>query len=351
MVFLLTGSRVVKRFVVNDHVLKMIPLLDGSRTVEQLCDLVGPGSREAADEVTGALDVMRRERLLSVVDGPADAVPPDDADLERHDRQIRLFQDLCDEGLSADSRGIELQRRLRRATAVVCGLGGVGSWLVQGLAAAGVGTLRVCDFDRVERSNLGRQILYSTSDIGRLKTEAAAERVAVIDPQVRVEPVTRRITSPGDLSDLIAGADVVVGCGDQPSPYVLAGWIAAACMSSTARPAPVPHIVGGSYAYHVGILGTTVIPGTTACWQCVRAETANDHGREGLETIVARRAVGAASAPMSGLVGLALTWEAMRVLAGLPPALANSWSELDFWNLRVDTRAIPRRPDCPVCGG
>lgn len=209
VVFLLTGSRVVKRFVVNDHVLKLIPLLDGSRTVEQLCDQVGAGSREAADEVMKALDVMRRERLLSVVDGSWDAAlldTGDDAELKRYDRQIRLFQDLCDEGLSSGGRGIDLQRRLQQATAVVCGLGGVGSWLVQGLAAAGVGTLRICDFDQVEVSNLGRQILYSTSDIGRLKTEAAAERVAVVNPHVRVEPVTRRITSPDDLSATCSGS-------------------------------------------------------------------------------------------------------------------------------------------------
>lgn len=92
-----------------------------------------------------------------------------------------------------------------------------------------------------------------------------------------------------------------------------------------------------------------MLPGTTACWQCVRTETANDHSREGLETIVARPAVAAVSAPMSGLIGLALTWEAMRVLVGLPPALTDKWSELDFLELQVNTRAIVRRPGCPMC--
>jgi molybdopterin/thiamine biosynthesis adenylyltransferase len=343
LVFLVTGGRLVKRFAVDDHVVRLIPLLDGTRTVEQLCDLAGAGRAE----ITQALDVMRQERLLSVVDGvDVEPVGIGAGEIERYDRQIRLFQDLCDEGASADRHGIDLQRRLRESTAVVCGLGGLGSWLVQGLAVAGVGTIRVCDFDRVEASNLGRQILYATQDVGRLKTEAAVERVAAINPYVRVEPVERRITGPHDLADLVDGAGIVVGCADQPSPYETAGWVAAACMPPAGN---VPHIVGGSYSYHVGVLGTTVLPGATACWQCVRSETANDHGRAGLHTLVGRRAVSGVSAPMSGLVGLALTWEVVRVLSGLPPAMTNTWSEFDFWTLRVNTRAIPRRPDCAMC--
>jgi molybdopterin/thiamine biosynthesis adenylyltransferase len=344
--FLLTGSRVVKRFAVDDTVMALIPLLDGSRTVEQLCDVMGNGSPKAAGAVIQALEVMRHERLLSLVDD-IDTAGLRAEEAERHDRQIRLFQDFCDEGLCTDRHGIDLQRRLRDATAVVVGLGGLGSWLVQGLAVAGVGTLRLCDFDRVERSNLGRQILYSADDIGRLKTDAAVERVAAINPHVRVEAVERKITSPRDLDDLVVDADIVIGCADRPSPAEIARWITDACMPPAAN---IPHIIGGSYAYNVGILGTTVIPGETACWHCVRAGTADDHGREDLDTLVGRRAVSGVSAPMSGLIGLALTWEAMRVLTGLPPALCNAWGELNFWDLRVNTRAIPRRSTCSACG-
>ncbi|GAA3597366.1 hypothetical protein GCM10022419_095760 [Nonomuraea rosea] len=340
LLFIFSASRTVKRFAVNEVALRLLPLLDGSRTLTDLYELASP------EELRPILDVLREERILSgssdIAADAADALGS--APAERYDRQLRLFQDFCDEGLSDLPSGVDLQRALGAATVAVCGAGGLGGWVLHALAAAGAGTIRVCDFDRVEPSNLTRQVLFTTADVGRPKTEAAAERMRAVNPGIAVEPVERKITCPEDLADVVAGADLLVNCADQPDPIALAAIVSAACQPS------VPHIMGASYAYHVGILGTTIIPGRTPCWECVRAETLADHGRDRAVTYIARRERAGVTGPQSGMVGNLLAWEAIRVLTGLPPALAGRWAEFDYWPLSVHERPIPRRPDCPVCG-
>ncbi|HEU5160130.1 MAG TPA: TOMM precursor leader peptide-binding protein [Streptosporangiaceae bacterium] len=340
LLFLFSANRTVKRFAVNEVALRLLPLLDGTRTLTDLYELASP------EELRPILDVLREERILSgtsdIAADAADALGSVQAD--HYDRQLRLFQDFCDEGLSDLPGGVDLQRALGAATIAVCGAGGLGSWVLHSLAAAGTGTIRVCDFDRVEPSNLTRQVLFAATDVGRPKTEAAAERLRTINPHIAVEPIERKITCPDDLEDVVAGVDLLVNCADQPDPIALATVVSAACQPT------VPHIMGASYAYHVGILGTTIIPGKTACWECVRTETLADHGRDRAVTYISRRERAGVAGPLSGMVGNLLAWEAIRVLTGLPPALSDRWVEFDYWPLRVQERPVPRRPGCPVCG-
>ncbi|MGP4096419.1 HesA/MoeB/ThiF family protein [Nonomuraea sp. KM90] len=108
--------------------------------------------------------------------------------------------------------------------------------------------------------------------------------------------------------------------------------------------------MGTGYAYHVGVLGTSILPGRTPCWSCVRAETFADHGCDGMRTLVGKREKAGAMGMLSGLVGNILAWEAIRILAGLEPALAGRWCEVDFWSLEIRSRTIPRRPGCSTCG-
>jgi molybdopterin/thiamine biosynthesis adenylyltransferase len=347
LLFLFSASRLVKRFVVDDLVIRALPKLDGTNTVADLVDALGGDPASTIEDLHVMLGVLEDENILSKV-SDHNAVAAGTLGTSRaefYDRQVRILQDFCDEGLGESTEGAVLQQRIGQATAVVCGLGGTGSWVAHSLAAAGVGTLRLCDFDRVEPSNLTRQVLFSMSDIGRLKTEAAADRIGAINPYVRVQAFNREIQCSGDLADLVVGADVVINAADQPSPNSISAWVAQGCW-----PTAVPHIMGSGYSYNMGILGTTILPGETACWECVRAETFTDHGRDRSTTFIGRRERGGALGPLSGLVGNILAWEGIRVIAGLPAGLAGQWAELDYWPLQVRTRDIPRRPHCPNCG-
>ncbi|WP_143043586.1 HesA/MoeB/ThiF family protein [Nonomuraea jiangxiensis] len=346
----------MKRFTADDFVVQVVTLLDGSRTVAEIERLARGGVangtervREALGEADGrelvreVLGVLAAENILSKAQEPAFAgLGAGRADF--YDRQLRLLQDFCDEGLTPERSGVGLQRRLDAATAVVLGIGGLGGWVALSLAGAGVGRIRICDFDRVEASNLTRQVLFGVGDVGAPKVDAAATRLRSHNSYVEVTAVNRRITGPDDLADLVDGADVVINAADQPTANDVADWVAAACWPR------VPHIMGTGYAYHIGVLGTSIIPGRTACWACVRAETFADHGRHRMESLVGKREKAGAMGALCGLVGNVLAWEAIRIITGLPPALGDRWSEIDFWPLEIQSRAIPKRPDCPVCG-
>src|SRR5579864_4438312 len=105
--------------------------------------------------------------------------------------------------------GMEGQQKLKSARVLCIGTGGLGSPLVLYLAAAGVGTLGLVDFDVVDITNLHRQVLHGTSDVGRPKLESAAKRIADINPHVHVEPFETRLTSANAL-DIIREFDVIV---------------------------------------------------------------------------------------------------------------------------------------------
>ncbi|WP_165977405.1 HesA/MoeB/ThiF family protein [Nonomuraea diastatica] len=340
LLFLCTADRTVKRFAADDFVKHVIKLLDGTRTYAEIERSVGDS--QALGEV---LQILTEERLLSRVgDLESSFSKLGEERAEFYDRQLRLLQDFCDQGRADVICGARLQERVDRSTAVVCGVGGLGGWVVLSLANAGVGTVRLCDFDRVEPSNLTRQALFALADVGAPKVEAAAARLRAANPFVTVETFDRRVTSSADLTDLVDGAGIVINAMDLPTPNDTATWVSEAC-----RP-DVPHILGTGYAYHIGVLGATVLPGRTACWACVRAATFADHGRHRMESLIGKRQKAGAIGALCGLVGTILAWEAIRVLTGLEPALSGKWSEVDFWPLEIRSRPIPRRPDCPICG-
>ncbi len=344
--FICTSTSTVKSFVADDFVHRMVTLLDGTNTLSEihlrLCDSEGY-TPERVDDV---LAILGAESLLQGCAVAGESADLTVEELARYDRQLLLLQDLSDgEASGLSGSGQQLQARLRQATVTVVGAGGVGSWVLASLAAAGIGTLRVCDFDTIETSNLNRQILFSASDVGKPKLDVITDWIRQFNPAVKVEPVLGPLTAetrPGALAD---NADIVLGCADQPSVVTVADWLADAC-----HPYGTPHIVGGSYAYQTGALGMSVLPGRTACWSCARAETATDLGRDRSRPLLGHRGAGASLAPFSAVVANVLAWETLRILLGLPPLLADRWGELDFWRLHLQWRPIPRRPGCPRCG-
>jgi molybdopterin/thiamine biosynthesis adenylyltransferase len=284
------------------------------------------------------LDVLDTEALLAIpTRSSAPALTPDER--ARYTRQLGLLEELSrDDGRGA--AGEELQARLKASTVAVIGVGGIGTWLLSSLAAAGVGRLIVCDTDRVELSNLNRQALFGAADVGVSKTEAAAAHLRALNPAVTVEQRELFLRGPEDVYALAEEADVIINCADRPSVLQTSEWVAAACV-----PRGTPHIVGGAYAYHVGSLGLAVVPGRTACWRCAGEEVGVT--REGV--VRGRSGPGPSLAMFSAVVANLVAWDAVRILLGMPPTTGDRLGEIDFRTLDIRWRDIPRRPDCPAC--
>jgi molybdopterin/thiamine biosynthesis adenylyltransferase len=226
------------------------------------------------------------------------------------------------------------QRRLRAARVLVVGAGGLGSPALLYLAAAGVGTLGIVDDDAVSLSNLQRQVLHATMEIGRPKVESAARALARLNPDVAVEPHALRL-DPGSAAELVPRYDLVLdGCDNFPTRYL----VNAACVAA-GRP-----LVSAAMSQWEGQIGLFHPAGGGPCYQCLFPEPPDPE----LTPTCARAGVIGA---LPGVMGAMMALEAVKLIAGAGEGL-RGWL-LIYDALYAETRRIrtAARRDCPVCHG
>lgn len=246
----------------------------------------------------------------------------DDSQLLRYSRHILL-----------NELGPEAQAKFASAHALVVGLGGLGAPAAQFLAAAGVGTITICDFDYVDLTNLQRQILYATGDVGAAKVDAAAQRIAAINPDVRIERVRSRV-GPGDLAPLIASASVVLDCCDN---FATRHAVNRVCVA-----AEKPLVSGAALRFDGQIAVFDPRDPQSPCYHCLFGE-----GEDLEETRCATMGV---FAPLVGIVGSMQAAEALKLIAGVGVSLAGRLLLLDALAMQWREVRVPRDPKCPVCG-
>jgi molybdopterin/thiamine biosynthesis adenylyltransferase len=264
------------------------------------------------------------------------------AEDDRYSRQVLLWEELAPE-VPPDL----VQSNLEKSTVLVIGLGGTGSWMVHHLAAAGIGRLILVDNDVVEVSNLSRQAIYKMEDIGQLKVEVATRYIAQLNPFSKVQGVRRSVGGPDDFTDLLsANVNLVINCADHPDINTTSHWVSTAC-----TPLGIPHIVGGGYSAHLGLIGPTIIPGQTACWDCYTLNHSQSIADEPLDNLHPGRPKRAgAAAPISAMVASFQAWDAIRLLGGhIPPTLVNQYGELDVTDFSIRWTRITAK--CPKCVG
>lgn len=224
------------------------------------------------------------------------------------------------------------QDRLRGARVLLVGAGGLGSPVAMYLAAAGVGTIGIVDHDVVDASNLHRQILHGTRDIGRPKLASARDRLREINPNVRVETHDLRLTSANAL-DLVTGYEIVVdGTDNFPTRYLIND----ACVL-----ADRPNVYGAIHRFEgqVSVFATENGP----CYRCLYPEPPPPH-------LVPSCAEGGVLGVLPGIIGSVQATEAIKLLLGIGEPLAGRLFVLDALHGRVHTVQIARDPACPACG-
>jgi molybdopterin/thiamine biosynthesis adenylyltransferase len=320
-------------------------LCDGTRTIAEVSEALAPSfPRTSPDDVAAALRELDEAGLLIDAAAP---VPFDDHDRERWKRNLGFFELYSNLGLSQ----FELQRRVRDYRVAIFGCGGIGSHVAYDVVGAGVRDVRVVDFDRVELSNLNRQILYSEDDIGRDKAELVAARLKAYDHRVQVETHQRKLQGPEDVEELARGRDLVIAGVDRPKMRI-ARWVSEGCVR-----AGVPYISAGldcRRAFHY-----TIIPGVSGCVRCwmrstegtvapiIREERERTHSEGGVFE-QDRAAFGVLVAVVTACV----VCEMIRLATGIAPPVALG----RVMEVRFDDGALreaerwERDPDCPVCG-
>lgn len=220
------------------------------------------------------------------------------------------------------------QQRLKAARVGLIGLGGVGAPAALYLAAAGLGTLRLIDDDTVALSNLQRQIVFASTDVGRAKVEAGAEALNAINPHVHVETYPERLVAANAVS-LIAGCDVIVDGTDDFQTRLA---VNAACVA-----AGIPLVSGalGRWSGQVGVFAGR------PCYRCLVPAIP-----PGAETCARVGVIGA----LAGVVGSMAALETIKLLTGAGETLAGRLLIYEGLAGTARTVAVGADPDCPVCG-
>lgn len=221
------------------------------------------------------------------------------------------------------------QARLRAASVLVVGAGGLGVPVLQYLAGAGVGRLGIVDGDRLEPSNLHRQTWYALADCGREKATLAAERVHALNPEVRVEKHALRIDA-GNAEGLVQGYDLVLDCSDNFSTKFL--------LNDVALRTRKPVLFASVYQYE-GQLQLVAGDPDSPCLRCVWPEATRDG-------LVGNCAEAGVLGPVPGVFGSLQALEALKRLLGLPGLAANEMLIFDLVTLNTQRLRARRAPDC-----
>jgi len=279
------------------------------------------------------LEGLGYARVVSVAGGTAaweaaglpiarDGVDADFA--ERYSRQLRLPE-----------VGLAGQQALQQARMLLLGAGGLGSPAAYYLAAAGVGHLRIADDDRVERSNLQRQILHTDARIGDRKVESAARTLSALNPRTRIEAVAERVTS-DNVERLLDGVDVVIdGADNFPVRYLLND----ACVKLGK-----PLVYGAVLRFQgqVSVFDAGRHRGARPCYRCLfpeppAAADAPNCSEAGVLGV------------LPGVIGLLQATEAIKLVLGIGEPLAGRMLHFDALAMRFRETRLPPDPGCVVC--
>ena len=244
-----------------------------------------------------------------------------DDELERYSRQLVL----------PEWSGAA-QERLKAGSAIVVGAGALGSPVATYLAAAGVGHIGVVDSDRVELSNLHRQPLHFTPDIGIAKADNAAVKLGVLNPEVQIDPYPVELNE-ANAEAIVMGAGVVVDCSDTfATRYVVND----ACCAQG-----IPLVEAGVLGFDGLVM--SIRPGESACYRCA-FEVEPEPG-----AVPSCREAGVLGAT-AGIVGSIQALEALKILTGVGEPLLDRMLQIDARGMRFTEVGTSRRDGCPACG-
>lgn len=229
--------------------------------------------------------------------------------------------------------GIEGQERLRRAHALVIGAGGLGSPAALYLASAGVGTLTLVDGDRVDLTNLQRQVLHATDRIGMPKPASGRVALAALNSDVRIDTIEERVEGAA-LDALVERASVVLDCSDN---FATRHAVNRACVAHRR-----PLVSGAAIRFDGQVATFDLRDPASPCYACLFPP---GDGEDELCSIMG------VFAPVTGIIGTVQAAEALKLAAGIETGLNGRLLILDALTMHWHSVRVPRDPQCPVCAG
>ena len=239
-----------------------------------------------------------------------------ESELKRYDRQIRI-----------PFIGVEKQKKLKNASVMIAGIGGLGSIASLYLAAAGVGRIKLVDHGRVELSNLNRQLLYMSDELGEPKAIKALEKLKRLNPSIEVQAINETINE-SSIDHLLEDVDLVLDGMDNFKTRFI---INRGCVERG-----IPYIYAAVYMLEGRLM--TIIPRSGPCLRCLMPEEPEEHD---IVPILG---------PVAGVMGALEAVEAIKLLAGFGESSVGRLLIFDGESLSFHEIRVEKDPECPVCG-
>lgn len=225
------------------------------------------------------------------------------------------------------------QEKLTQSHALIVGAGGLGAPVAMYLAAAGVGTLTICDFDQVDLTNLQRQIIHTTAAVGQNKAMSAQATIAALNPEVNVHVETTRLNDEA-LAARVLAADVVIDCSDNFATRYLLNQL---CFESKK-----PLVSGAAIRFEGQLSVFDFRHADSPCYHCLYPDVGDDQAL--------RCADNGVFAPLVGMIGTAQAAEAIKVLLNMGKTMEGRLLLLDALSAEWRTMRLKKDPSCAVCG-
>ena len=226
---------------------------------------------------------------------------------------------------------IEGQERIRKSKILLVGLGGLGSPISIYLAAAGVGELTIVDFDKVDLSNLQRQILHKTSDINRLKIDSAKEHLLELNPNININSISKKL-SEKDLLDEVKKSNIIIDASDNFDTRF--------SLNKISVKSKTPLVSGAAIHFEGQVTVFNPSKKSSPCYRCLYSENISTE-----ESCAANGVF----APLLGIVGSIQANEALKLILNLGESIEGKLLLIDALNMEFNEVFLKKDPSCPVC--
>lgn len=313
-IFISTATRRIKKFQVDSLVKEIINSLDSEQTEQDLIEKLSV--KYLPRDINDCLSALEKEGIVRRYES--------DLEKGRHYRQLLFLDELTD----SREETLKLQNRIENSTIAVFGVGGIGTWIVNGLYQIGVGEIKITDPDVVEETNLNRQLFFDSSDIGRYKVDVVKEKLK----DANIVPFRKKVDASQNLEDIVSGCNFLVNCADSPSVVETTRII-----DRYATQQGIVYCVAGGYNLHLGMVGPVIIPGVTKTFDDFIEYQKRMDPLKDLEKIRDIRQTGNLG-PIAGTVANIQTMEIFKYLTGKGKINLNRFAEIDFMDLGIEWR-------------
>lgn len=313
-IFISTATRRIKKFQVDSLVKDVITFLDSEQTEQGLTERLS--SKYSPQDIDACLNALEKEGIVRRYES--------DLEKGRHYRQLLFLDELTD----SRKETLEIQKRIENSKVAVFGVGGIETWIVNGLYQIGVGEIRITDPDVVEKSNFNRQLFFDSGDVRKYKVDVVKEKLK----DANIAPFKKRVEPNHDLEDIVFGCNFLVNCADSPSVAETTRII-----DEYANHHQVAYCVAGGYNLHLGMVGPVIIPGTTKTFDDFLEYQKKMDTLKDLEKIRDIRQTGNLG-PIAGAIANIQTMEIFKYLTGKGRINLNRFAEIDFMDLGIEWR-------------